>query len=218
MAKSKPRVILSAAVSLDGKIASRTGDSKLSSKKDKMRLHKLRSKVDAILVGRNTIQRDDPQLTVRLIKGKNPTRIILDSQGTISSKSRIIKTCKKVPTIIAVSKKISKKNLLRLQKLPLEIAILGDKKINIKKLLQYLSKQKINSVLLEGGGTINWEFLNENLIDEAIITLTPFLVGGKDATTLVQGKGFSTIASSKKLRLKRVTRQGDELVLNYFKL
>jgi len=218
MVKSKPRIILSAAVSLDGKIATRTGESKLSSKKDKIRLHKLRSKVDAILVGRNTVQRDDPLLTVRLAKGKNPIRIILDSQGTISSNSKIIKTCKKIPTIIAVSKKISKKNLSRLQKLPLEIAVLGEKKVNIKKLLQYLSKQKINSVLLEGGGTINWEFLNENFIDEAVITLTPFLVGGKNTTTLVQGKGFSTITNSKKLRLKQITRQGDELVLNYFKL
>jgi 2,5-diamino-6-(ribosylamino)-4(3H)-pyrimidinone 5'-phosphate reductase len=218
MVKSKPKIILSAAISLDGKIATRMGDSKLSSKKDKIRLHKLRTKVDAILVGRNTVQRDDPQLTVRYAKGKNPIRVILDSQGRISSRSKIIKTSKKIPTIIAVSKKISKKNLSRLQKSPLEIVVLGEKKINIKKLLEYLSKQKINSVLLEGGGTINWEFLNDNLIDEAIITLTPYLVGGKDATTLVQGKGFSKINNSKKLRLGRITRQGDELVLNYFKL
>ena len=131
MVKSRPKVILSAAVSLDGKISTRTGDSKLSSKKDKIRLHKLRSKVDAILVGRNTVQRDDPKLTVRYVKGKNPIRIILDSQGSIPSNSKIIKTCKKVPTIIAVSKKISKKNLSRLQNLPLEITIFGDKKINI---------------------------------------------------------------------------------------
>lgn len=218
MVKSRPRIILSAAISLDGKIATRTGDSKLSSKKDKIRLHKLRSTVDSILVGWNTVQIDDPQLTVRYAKGKSPIRIILDSKGTIPSNSKIIKTCKKVPTIIAVSKKISKKNLSRLQNLPLEIAILGDKKISIKKLVQYISKQKINSILLEGGGTINWEFLNENLIDEVIITLTPFLVGGKDATTLIQGKGFSKITNSKKFRLKQVTRQGNELVLNYFKL
>jgi len=218
MVKSRPRIILSAAITLDGKIATRTGDSKISSKKDKIRLHKLRSKVDAILVGRNTVQCDDPRLTVRYVKGKNPIRIILDSQGSISSSSKIIKTCKKIPTIIVVSKKISKKNLSRLQKLPLEIAILGEKKINIKNLLQYLSKQKINSVLVEGGGTVNWEFINNDLIDEAIITLTPYLVGGENATTLVQGKGFSKISSSKKLRLKRISRQGNELVLHYFKL
>ena len=218
MVKSRPRIILSAAITVDGKIATRTGDSKLSSKKDKIRLHKLRSKVDAILVGRNTVQCDDPRLTVRYVKGKNPIRIILDSQGSISSSSKIIKTCKKIPTIIAVSKKISKKNLIRLQKLPLQVIILGDKKINIKKLLQYLSKQKINSVLVEGGGTVNWEFINNNLIDEAIITLTPYIVGGENATTLVQGKGFSKISSSKKLRLKRISRQGNELVLYYSKL
>jgi len=218
MAKSRPRIILSAAITLDGKIATRTGDSKLSSKKDKIRLHKLRSKVDAILVGRNTVQCDDPRLTVRYVKGKNPIRIILDSQGSISSSSKIIKTCKKIPTIIVVSKKISKNNLSRLQKLPLEIAIFGEKKINIKNLLQYLSKQKINSVLVEGGGTVNWEFINNDLIDEAIITLTPYLVGGENATTLVQGKGFSKISNSKKLRLKKISRQGNELVLHYSKL
>ncbi len=218
MVKSRPRIILSAAITLDGKIATRTGDSKLSSKKDKIRLHKLRSKVDAILVGRNTVQCDDPRLTVRYVKGKNPIRIILDSQGSISSSSKIIKTCKKIPTIIVVSKKISKNNLSRLQKLPLEIAIFGEKKINIKNLLQYLSKQKINSVLVEGGGTVNWEFINNDLIDEAIITLTPYLVGGENATTLVQGKGFSKISNSKKLRLKKISRQGNELVLHYSKL
>ena len=218
MVKSRPRIILSAAITVDGKIATRTGDSKLSSKKDKIRLHKLRSKVDAILVGRNTVQCDDPRLTVRYVKGKNPIRIILDSQGSISSSSKIIKTCKKIQTIIVVSKKISKKNLLRLQKLPLQVVILGEKKINIKKLMQYLSKQKINSVLVEGGGTVNWEFINNNLVDEAIITLTPYIVGGENATTLVQGKGFSKISSSKKLRLKRISRQGNELVLHYSKL
>ena len=90
MVKSRPRIILSAAITVDGKIATRTGDSKLSSKKDKIRLHKLRSKVDAILVGRNTVQCDDPRLTVRYVKGKNPIRIILDSQGSISSSSKII--------------------------------------------------------------------------------------------------------------------------------
>jgi len=218
MAKSRPRIILSAAITIDGKIATRTGDSKLSSKKDKIRLHKLRSKVDAILVGRNTVQCDDPRLTVRYVKGKNPIRIILDSQGSISSSSKIIKTCKKIQTIIVVSKKISKKNLLRLQKFPLHVVILGEKKINIKKLMQYLSKQKINSVLVEGGGTVNWEFINNNLVDEATITLTPYIVGGENATTLVQGKGFSKISSSKKLRLKRISRQGNELVLYYSKL
>jgi len=90
MVKSKPYVILSAATSIDGKIATRTGISHLSSKQDSIRLHKLRSKVDAILVGKNTVLRDNPMLTVRHIKGKNPIRIILDSEGNIPKNSKIL--------------------------------------------------------------------------------------------------------------------------------
>ncbi len=109
---------------------------KLSSKSDSIRLHKLRSKVDAILIGKNTLLQDDPLLTVRYTKGKNPIRIILDSTGSIPINSRIIKTSNDVPTIIAVSKKISKKNLLKLQKLPVEIIIAGENSINLKLLLK----------------------------------------------------------------------------------
>ena len=103
MANSKPKVTLSAAISLDGKIGQKNKQIVLSSKADTIRVHKLRSKSDAILVGKNTVQQDDPLLTVRFTKGKNPTRIILDSHGTIKNDSKIIKTCKRVPTIIVVS-------------------------------------------------------------------------------------------------------------------
>jgi len=116
MVKFRPHVILSAATTLDGKIATKSGDSKLSSKKDIIRLHKLRTKVDAILIGKNTVERDDPVLNVRYTKGTNPIRIILDSKGVISSKSKIIKTCKNIPTIIIVSKRALKQNLIRLRK------------------------------------------------------------------------------------------------------
>jgi 2,5-diamino-6-(ribosylamino)-4(3H)-pyrimidinone 5'-phosphate reductase len=118
MEKSRPYVILSAATSLDGKIATRTGDSKLSSKQDSVRVHKLRSKVDAILVGKNTVLRDNPLLTVRHTRGRNPIRIVLDSKGTISKKSQILQTSNKIPTIIAVSKKITKSNFDKLNKFP----------------------------------------------------------------------------------------------------
>ncbi len=215
MEKSKPSVILSAAVSIDGKIATRTGDSRLSSKRDKIRVHKLRSKVDAILVGINTVLLDDPILTVRYAKGKNPIRVVLDSKGTISSKSRILKTCSKIPTIIAVSKTATRKNIKRLNKHPIEILITGDKKINVKKLLKFLLRKKIKRILLEGGGTVNWEFINQGLIDEMIITITPFLIGGKDATSLVEGKGFPKISKSKKFKLRKTIRMGNELVLYY---
>ena len=134
MVSFRPHVIFSAAITLDGKLATRTGDSKLSSKKDKIRVHKLRSKVDAILVGKNTVKIDDPLLSVRNIKKKNPARIILDSNATIRTNSRILKTCSKIPTIIAVSKRAPKKNLQRLEKFPVQVIVCGKDAINIKKL------------------------------------------------------------------------------------
>ncbi len=216
MEKSRPKVILSAAMSLDGKIATKTGDSKLSSKQDKVRIHKLRSKVDAILVGSNTVKRDDPSLTVRHTKGKNPLRIILDSKASIDQKSQIIKTCKKIPTIIAVSKKASKKNIDKLKKFPLEIIITGNKLVNITNLLRILSKKKIKTLLVEGGGTVNWEFVKQGFVDEIIITITPYLIGGKKAITLVDGEGFSLIQKARKLKLKKTCRLGNEIVLHYY--
>ena len=216
MEKSRPKVILSAAMTLDGKIASKTGDSQLSSKKDKIRIHKLRSKVDAILVGSNTVKRDNPLLTVRYNQGKSPLRIILDSKANIDKKSKIIKTCKKFPTIIAVSKKASKKNIAILKKYPLEIIESGDKLVNIKNLLRILSKKKIKTLLVEGGGTVNWEFLKQGFVDEIIITITPYIIGGKKAITLVDGEGFSLMQKAKKLKLKRTYQLGNEIVLHYY--
>jgi len=215
MAKSRPHIILSAAITLDGKIATKTGHSKLSSKKDKIRVHKLRAKVDGILVGKNTVLRDDPLLTVRHTKGKNPVRIILDSYGTISNKSRIIKTCKNIPTIIAISKSASQKNIRKLKKFPVQIIVSGTNSVNIRNLLKILWKLKIKKILLEGGGTVNWEFVNQNLVDEIIVTVTPYLIGGKNAISLIEGKGFSKIEQSMKLNLRNVTRVRNELVLHY---
>lgn len=216
MANSRPRVILSAAVSLDGKIATKNKDSALSSEQDKIRFHKLRAKVDAILVGINTVKIDDPLLTVRHTKGKNPIRIILDSSGKISPKSKIIKTCHTIPTIIVVSNKAPKKNLARLGKYPLQVIIAGQHKIDTKKLLRILQKQNIKSILLEGGGTLNWEFIHKGLVDELIVTITPYVIGGKDATTLIEGDGFSKITNSPKLKLHGVIRQKNEIVLHYY--
>ena len=135
MARSRPHIILSGAITLDGKLATRTGDSKLSTKRDKIRVYKLRSKVDAIIIGKNTADIDDPLLSIHNIKGKNPIRIILDSNGTLDTNSRIIKTSSKISTIIAVSKKAKSKNLEKLKKFPITVLVCGNDKINIKKLL-----------------------------------------------------------------------------------
>lgn len=215
MVKSRPYVILSAAISLDGKMATKTGDSRLSSKKDLVRVHKLRSNVDAILVGKRTMMLDDPALTVRYVKGKNPIRIILDSNGNIKSDSKIIQTCRKIPTMIIVSENVSKKNVARLQRHGLEVIKCGHKEINLKKLLHILKKKNIKKLLVEGGGTTNWSFFKNGLVDEIIVTLTPFILGGKDAISLVEGDGFSKISQACSLKLENTCRIKNELVLRY---
>ncbi len=218
MENSRPYVILSAAISIDGKIATRIGNSKLSSAKDLARLHKLRSKADGIIVGKNTVIKDNPLLTVRHTKGKNPVRIILDSKGEISINSKLLQTSNKVPTIIAVSQAITKKNLQTLNRFPVEIITVGKNTVNIKSLLKKLSKKNFKSVIVEGGGTVNWEFVRQDLFDEMIVTLSPFLIGGNDAISFIQGAGFDKISESPNLRLKSIKRLKNHLVLNYLKV
>jgi len=218
MEKSRLHIILSSAISIDGKIATFTGDSKLSSQKDIIRLHKLRSRVDAILIGKNTVDRDNPLLTVRYVKGKNPIRIILDSQGKISRNSKILQTCNNIPTIIGVSKSITQKNLDELKKFPVEIILVGNDSVNVKTFLKKLIKKGIRTILVEGGGTINWEFIRNGLFDEILITVSPFVIGGTNAISFVEGKGFAKITKSPKLKLKSIKRLENHLLLHYIKV
>ena len=206
MEKSRPYVILSAAMTLDGKIGKNTTKIKLSSKKDKIRVHRLRAKVDGILIGKNTLDADNPTLSVRYTRGKNPVRILLDSRGTIKSSSKIIQSCNKIPTIVATTSLISKKNLLRLEKFPLEVIKCGKTSVDILRLLKILHKKRIKKILLEGGGTINWSFLKRGLVDELIITIAPYILGGSDSVTLVEGSGFKSIFSMKKQKLRKIQK------------
>lgn len=215
MAGSRPYVILNAAMSIDGKIATRDGRSKLSSTKDLIRVHKLRSCVDAIIVGRRTILVDDPSLTVRHVKGKNPVRVIIDPLAKISPRSKIVITSQKIPTILAVSERAPKKRVSALTKKGLEVIAVGNHHVGLKKLLSVLEKRGMKRVLLEGGGVTNWNFFKEKLIDEIIVTVSPFVVGGKNATSLVDGQGFSRILESQYFTLKGVKRVKDEVVLRY---
>jgi 2,5-diamino-6-(ribosylamino)-4(3H)-pyrimidinone 5'-phosphate reductase len=212
MAKSRPYVIVSAAISIDGKLATRTGRSNLSSKKDLIRVHKLRNTVDAILVGRNTINIDDPLLTVRYVKGKNPIRIILDSMGSISPKSRVIETAKKIPTILVVSEN-APRIVERFIAKGVEVIRCGKNKIDLKKLLEILGKKEIKRILVEGGGTTNWYFFKEKLVNEISLTVTPYVLGGSTAISLVEGVGFGEIPDS--FKLKKIEKIQNEIVLHY---
>ena len=217
MEPSRPRIILSAAATVDGKIACRTGDSEISSAQDRARLHGLRARVDAILVGRNTMLRDDPLLTVRHAQGPNPVRVVLDPAGEIRSDSRIMRTCGEARTVIAVSSKIGEQDLERLTGSPAEVIRAEGPRIQVRWLAQALADRGIRTLLVEGGGSTNWEFVREGMVDEVVLTVSPRLVGGSSGTTMVEGAGFAKIVDGLALRLESVVRQGDEVVLHYTK-
>ena len=212
MEKSRPYVILSSAISIDGKIATRTRKSNLSSRKDLVRVHNLRKSVDAIIVGKNTIRVDDPLLTVRYVKGNNPIRVILDSKGSLSTKSNVIKTAKNIPTILVVSEN-APRNVKKFTAKGVQVIRCGKKKIDIKKLLKILGKKGIKKIVVEGGGTTNWYFFKEKLVDEIIVTITPYILGGSTAISLVEGVGFEKIANS--FKLKKIEKIQNEIVLHY---
>jgi|TARA_B110001454_G_scaffold50031_1_gene49136 2,5-diamino-6-(ribosylamino)-4(3H)-pyrimidinone 5'-phosphate reductase len=215
MERSRPYVILSAAMTLDGKIETKMSKLKLSSKKDTVRVHKLRAKVDAILIGKNTLEIDNPTLSVRHTVGKNPTRIILDSHGTIKSSSKILQTCDKIQTIIVTTNLISAANLSRLRKFPIQIITCGNSSVSISKLLKILHNKGIKKIIVEGGGTINWSFLKHGFVDELIITIAPYILGGSNSKTLVEGDGFKNLLSATKLKLKKTQKINNELIVFY---
>ena len=142
----------------------------------------------------------------------------MDSKGIIPNHSKILQTSNNIPTIIAVSKKISKANYSKLCNFPVDVIVVGENSVNIKSLLKKLAKQKIQNILVEGGGSVNWEFIEKNLFDEMIITVSPFLIGGSNSTSFVEGKGFSKISNSPNLTLKSVKKLKNHLVLRYVRV
>ena len=147
--------------------------------------------------------------------GKNPTRIILDSHGTIKSSSKILQTCDKIQTIIVTTNLISAANLSRLRKFPIQIITCGNSSVSIPKLLKILHNKGIKKIIVEGGGTINWSFLKHGFVDELIITIAPYILGGSNSKTLVEGDGFKNLLSATKLKLKKIQKINNELVVFY---
>jgi 2,5-diamino-6-(ribosylamino)-4(3H)-pyrimidinone 5'-phosphate reductase len=222
------KVIINSAMTVDGKIATSSGDSKISSREDLVRVHKLRASVDAIVVGISTILADNPRLTVRLVKGKNPARVIVDSRGRIPLDSQIMRTAFKVKTIVAVTDKAPEEKLMELRDMGAEVLVISEGKkgrsaavphgVNLKLLFRKLENMGLKKILVEGGGELNWSLLHLWLVDELTITIAPKIAGGRLATTLVEGDGFDEIAQSISLQLKKIERKkGGELVL-YYKL
>lgn len=212
------RITVNAAMTVDGKIATVSGNSKISSKEDLVRVHKLRSKSDAIMVGISTVLIDNPLLTVRLTKykQKDPSRVIIDSCGRIPLDSKILKTASRIETIIFVSEGAQKQKIQSLKDRGAKVIVAGRKNVDLIKALFYLKKMGFKHILAEGGGELNWSLLNLGVVDKLIVTIAPIIVGGRTSTTLVEGCGYGTISDGIKMELNKVYRQSHgELVVAY---
>lgn len=212
------KVTINAAMTLDGKIATASGDSAISSKQDLTRVHKLRAGSDAVVVGVATVLADDPQLTVRHVEGKSPARVIIDSRGRTPAESRLLRTAGKVRTIVAVTGKVPAGNVSMMRNAGAEVIIAaGKEQVDLKSLFATLAKMGFKRLLVEGGGELNWSVLRLGLADEVVVTVAPKIAGGRLAITLVEGDGFDTIAKGIKLRLSKAERikKTGELVLYY---
>ena len=217
----KPYVILNAAMTLDGKIATETGSSNISGKEDLIRVHELRKEVDAIMVGINTVIADDPRLTVHKIESKkedNPIRVVVDGKGRIPIESRI--TNDDAPTIMAVSDDY-KSDLTASDKYQVlknkgvDFFFAGEKQVDLIKLMDYLYEKGVKTLMLEGGSTLNFSMIKDGLIDEIRICVAPMVVGGVNAISLFGGDGFMTMDESVKLELVDSFSCGKDLVLKY---
>ncbi|MDW0144260.1 MAG: 2,5-diamino-6-(ribosylamino)-4(3H)-pyrimidinone 5'-phosphate reductase [Nitrososphaeraceae archaeon] len=213
-------VILNAAMSIDGKISSRSNDSSFSSKMDLVRVHKLRASVDGIVIGISTVLEDNPMLNVRYFSTgtKNPARIIIDSKARIPLNSRIIRSSKKIQTIIATTHNASSKKIKELEKVGAQVLFSGKGKVNIKNLFQVLESLDFKKILVEGGGEINWSVLKLGLADELIVTISPVVIGGRDSKTLVEGEGIANITNGIKMKLSKTVIQNKNEIVLYYKL
>jgi len=211
-----PYVVLNAAMSLDGKIATAVGESRLSSPEDFKRVHRLRASVDAIMVGLGTLLADDPKLTVRLGIGKNPRRIIVDSRARTPLDAYVVRSASQTPTVIAVTSKAPRRKVKELEEAGTTVLTCGrGPKVSLRFLLTRLRKMGVKRILLEGGGTLNWSMLSHGLVDEISVAISPRVLGGANAITLAEGQGVRRIKEAVKLRLMNVREYGEDLVVRY---
>lgn len=210
---TRPYVILNAAMTLDGKIATKVGDSRISCKEDLKRTHKLRAEVDAIMVGVGTVLTDNPSLTVRHVRGENPIRVVVDGFAKTPPNARVLDDS--APTIIAITAKADNQKKEKLRSAEAQLISVGDDEVDLPKLLERLHEQGVKKLLLEGGSTLNWSMLSQGLVDEICVAIAPVVVGGKNARTLVGGLGFEKIAEGAKFELTSFKRVGEDLLLTY---
>ncbi len=210
-----PFVTMKYAMTADGKIACYTGKSKwITGEQARQRVQLERLKNSAIMVGVGTVIDDNPMLTCRLENGRNPARIVCDSHLRTPLDCNIVQTAKDVPTIIATCDNDSKKiaeyesygcRIIRTSEL--------DGHVNLRELVEILGKEKIDSILLEGGGELNWSALRSGIVNKVQTYIAPKIFGGIDAKSPVSGIGVSSPDNAFMLADSRITQIGDDFLI-----
>ncbi len=211
--KLRPFVHLKMAISLDGRIATRTGDSRwITGEESRGKVTELRREYDAVLVGGNTVTVDNPLLTDRsgLPRRRKLVRVILDNSLKISLNSQIILTAKEFPTIVFTDQNDSEKsNDLRSE--GIDVVSLAEGGRNLQGVLLELKKREIQSVLVEGGAEVAGSFYDAKLIDKISFFVAPMVIGGKNAPTAIGGLGASQLSGAMRLRGSEFIRRGDDI-------
>lgn len=217
----RPYVILNAAMTLDGKIATQTGSSNISGKKDLERVHELRKECDAIMVGIGTVLADDPRLTVHKIDANpddNPIRIVVDSKCRTPIDARITNSDAK--TIIACANEYKdefkqSEKYETFKERGVKFFFSGDERVDLVSLMSYLHEEGIDKLMLEGGSTLNFSMIKAGLIDRISICVAPMIVGGANAKTFFDGEGFDMMDDAVKLELIDSYTLDKDLILTY---
>jgi diaminohydroxyphosphoribosylaminopyrimidine deaminase/5-amino-6-(5-phosphoribosylamino)uracil reductase len=219
-----PWVIAKWAMTLDGKIAAYTGDSRgISSEEALKYAHRLRAQVDAIIVGINTVLRDDPLLNIRHWSRKNaapedyqPARIILDSSCRLPVRSQIVETARWAETIVAVSKSAPRARIEHLRKLGVEVLEFGrsQSRVDIAALLRHLGgEREFTNVLIEGGAEVLADAFERKVVDEVRAIIAPKILAGRTAVTAVGGAGIARIADALPLADVKISRLGPDTLI-----
>lgn len=204
----KPFVLLKTAMTLDGRIAARTGHAQwVTGPEARQKAHRVRDEYDAILVGVNTILADDSELTCRLAEGEghDPIRLILDSRGRTPPKARILRVTSPVPTIIVTTDLAPEDKIAGLKSAGAEIITLPNRegRVDLPELMAELGRREISSLMVEGGAEVGAAFLEAGLVDKVLWFIAPKIIGGKDAPGPVGGAGRGRMDEA--LELKDMT-------------
>jgi len=216
-----PFVTAKFAISLDGKIATKSGDSRwISGEEARKQVHNLRHITDAIMVGVNTVLADDPLLTCRCCGGrggtarKQPLRIVVDSRGRTPPTARLFSEPGK--TLLALGRSVTPGEAAAFAQAGAELLELPSAEglVDLEKLLRALGEREITSVLVEGGEILLGSLFDRGLVDRVIAFIAPIIIGGKEAKTAVGGKGVDKVADSLKLERVSVERFGEDLMVS----